>query len=161
MISSNIQELIRHFYCFEYIFFYQNKAIKFCWFRMFLFHDLYFKSYSLNVSDIYYSTIHLYIHYELLWQQHLFSRHLLFFAHYFLLRMNTVLALTQQVLQSQRLVSSFTFPVTLNYHSILTKLNNYWNLTYLYRFISISISYIKLSVSVNNNFHLFSFLFLM
>ena len=36
-------------------------SMKLCWFHKFLFHELYFKFHSLNVSNIYSSIIHLFI----------------------------------------------------------------------------------------------------
>ena len=78
MIDSGNQELFRHIHCFEYMFCHQNKTIKFCSFYKFLIYDPYLEFYSLNVSDIYYSTIHPYINYDLLMQQYFYSSFLLF-----------------------------------------------------------------------------------
>ena len=84
MINFDNQELIHHIHCVGYILCHQSKTMKFCWFDKFLFYSLYFKLYSLNVSNIYYSTMHLYICYNLLLQQHFYSRLLLFYVHYWI-----------------------------------------------------------------------------
>ena len=65
IINYNKQELIYHIHCFEYIFYHQSMTKESCWFHKFLFYDLYFESYALNVSNISYSTKHLYIYYDL------------------------------------------------------------------------------------------------
>ena len=46
-------------------------------------YDFYFGFYLSNVSNIYYSTKHFYIQYELLLQQNFYWHPLLFFAHYY------------------------------------------------------------------------------
>ena len=73
MINSSNQELIHYIYCFGCTFCNQCKTMKFCWFHMLLFYDLYIEFYSSNVSNISYSTKHLYIHYDLLSQQHFYE----------------------------------------------------------------------------------------
>ena len=51
------------------------------------------------VLYVYYSTIYLYIHYDLLLRQHFYLRILLFYVHYCRLpRINTSLATIQQIL---------------------------------------------------------------
>ena len=49
------------------------KPIKFCYFCKFLFYDLLFEFSALNGSNIYYSTIRLFIRYDLLSQEHFSS----------------------------------------------------------------------------------------
>ena len=89
-----------HIHCLGYIFYHYTMLQKFCWFRRFLFYDFYFGFYSLNASNIYYSTKHLCIHYDLLLQQHSYLNPLLFYAHYcHLLKTNTSLALIQHILR--------------------------------------------------------------
>ena len=73
MINSSNQELIHYIYCFGCTFCHQCKTMKFCWFPMLLFYDLYIEFYWSNVSNISYSTKHLYIHYDLLLQQHFYE----------------------------------------------------------------------------------------
>ena len=60
------QELISHIHCSGYIFC-QNKKMKF---YMSLFDGLYLEFYLLSILYSYYSTKHLYIHYDVLLQQH-------------------------------------------------------------------------------------------
>ena len=113
-IQPGNQELIYHIHCFEYIFCYQSKTIKFSWFDGLLSYGLYFKFYSLSVLYIFYSTIHLYIDYNFLFT---------LFAFLYLLRMNTFLASIQQILQLQYLrfhLSFFQWLICLNHHSTLT-----------------------------------------
>ena len=55
---------------------------------MFLFYGLFFEFYSLTVWYIYYSMKRLYIHHDLLLQQHIYTRLLLFYDHYCLQRMS-------------------------------------------------------------------------
>ena len=83
IINTNNQELIHHIHCFRCIFYHQSKTKKSCLFHRFLFYDLYFESYSSNVSNISYSTKHHYIRYDLLSQQHFYSHLLLFCVHYY------------------------------------------------------------------------------
>ena len=59
---------------------------------MFLFYGLHF------LLHIYYSTIYLYIRYDLLLQQHFYSPLLLFYVPFCLRRINTFLALVQQII---------------------------------------------------------------
>ena len=101
LINSNDQELIHHIHCFWYTFCHHNKTIKFGWFQMFLFYDLYSAFYSLNVSIIFYSTIHTYFCYDLLLQEHFYSQLLFFcYIHYcYIPRMNTILPSSQQILR--------------------------------------------------------------
>ena len=56
--------------------------MKICLFHKFLFYNLYFESYTLNASDICYSTKHLYIDYDLLSQQHFYSHPLVVYTRY-------------------------------------------------------------------------------
>ena len=115
LISSAIQELIHHIYCF-------GKNL--CWSHKFEFYDLYLEFYSLNVLNICYSTIHLYICYDLLLQQHFDSHLFLFYLNYCLLpKANISLATIRQILQLQHLLfhlSFFQWLICLNHHSILT-----------------------------------------
>ena len=74
--SSNFQEPIRHIHSFQYMF---CKTMKFCRFHKFLFQALYFEFYSLNVSNFFYLIIHLYIHNDILLQQHFYLRFFSFF----------------------------------------------------------------------------------
>ena len=60
--------------------------------KMFLFYGLHF------LLHIYYSTIYLYIRYDLLLQQHFYSPLLLFYVPFCLRRINTFLALVQQII---------------------------------------------------------------
>ena len=78
IININNQELIHHIHCFEYVFSHQSKTIQFFWFHKFLFYDLNFEFNSSNASNIFHSTKHLYIQYDLLSQQHFYLHHLLF-----------------------------------------------------------------------------------
>ena len=119
-------------HCFCYTFCHQKKVMKFCWFHVFLCYDLYFEFYSLNVSNIYYSTIHLYVRYELLLRQHFYSQLLLFYVHGCRLSsMNTIFASIQQFFNHKASGLIFILPrlICLNHHSILTwriitKINN-------------------------------------
>ena len=75
-----------------------EQDMKFGWFHKFLFYDLYFEFNSLNALNIYYLTIHLYIHCNNI------SIHKLcfFFVHYCRLRnINTSLASIKQIFQLQ------------------------------------------------------------
>ena len=67
--NSNNQQQIHHIHCFRCISCHQSKTKKSCWLYNFLFYDFYFKSYSLNVSNISYSKRHLCTHYDVLWLQ--------------------------------------------------------------------------------------------
>ena len=60
--------------------------------KMFLFYGLHF------LLCIYYSIIYLYIRYDLLLQQHFYSPLLLFYVPFCLRRINTFLALVQQII---------------------------------------------------------------
>ena len=101
IITSGNRELIHHIHCFGCIIYHQRKKKKL--FNRFLFSDLYFECSSLNVSNISYSTNHLYIYYDILLQQHFYLHLLPFFTHYYHLpNINTTfLALIRQILQSQ------------------------------------------------------------
>ena len=111
----------------------RQSSKKSCWFHL----DLSFESYSLNVSNFSYSTKYLYIHYDLLLQQHFSLHPMPFYAHFYdLQNTNIYLALIPQILQSQYQLFNLSFYqplVCLNYYNILTKLNNYWSQTFLYR----------------------------
>ena len=105
IINYNKQELIYHIHCFEYIFYHQSMTKESSWFHKFLFYDLYFESHALNVSNISYSTKHLYIYYDLF----LFTP-FVFYAHcYHLLNTNTSLALIQQILQLEHQLIRVSF----------------------------------------------------
>ena len=122
-VNSNNQELTHLILCFGYTYYHQSKANKSYWFHEFIFHDIYFESYSSNVSNIFHSIKHLYISYDLS-QQHFYSQLLFLYPHdYHLLNMITYLALIQQILQLQHQVFHLFFrqPLfCLNYHNILT-----------------------------------------
>ena len=61
IIKSNNQELIHHINCFGYKFCLESNQSN----HKFLLYDLYFESYSWNLSNIYYSRKKFYIHYGL------------------------------------------------------------------------------------------------
>ena len=64
-MNSNDEEVIHHIHCFRYIFFLQIKT-------MLVLFDFYSESYLSNVLNSFYSTKHLYIHFGLLPQQHIY-----------------------------------------------------------------------------------------
>ena len=115
-------------------------------------YGLYFELDSLSVLYIYCSTKRLYIHYDLLLQQHFYSRLLLFYVHYVhktecILGFNSI-----NYLIVTPAVSSFILPMTKKHFFIAAKiLISIFNL----------IAYIKLSVSVNDSSELLPYLFLM
>ena len=133
---------------------------------MFLFYDLSFEFHSLNVLNIYCSTIHLYIHYDLLLQQHFYSQLLLFYVHYCRLpKLNTSLASSHQILQSQRLwfhLLSFQWLfvwITVFWLSrIVTKIKDFFIAVKIFVDIFSVNFYIK-SVPENSSFDLLSYLF--
>ena len=91
MTNSNNQDLIHHIHCSRYIFSSNHR---------FLFYEFYFGFYSLNSSNIHYSTKRPSIHYDLFLQQRFYSHPLLFYAHYYHLpKSNTSFAIIQQILQ--------------------------------------------------------------
>ena len=103
IINSDKQALIIHIHCFGYVFYHQNMIKKFCWFHRFLFCDLYFGFYRSNISNIYHSTKHLCVHYELLLQQH--------FIHTFFIFMLTTIIYQKGIhlgLHSKKFVNSNT-----------------------------------------------------
>ena len=112
-MNSGNQELIHHIHYFGCTFYNQSKTKKSCLFHRFLFHDLYFESYSLNVSNISYSTKYLYIRYVLLLQQYFYSHLLLFYAHYYYVpNMKRSLALVKNSSIPTQAVSYFILPTT-------------------------------------------------
>ena len=112
-MNSGNQELIHHIHYFGCIFYHQSKTKKSSLFRRFLFYNLYFESYSLNVSNISYSTKYLYIRYVLLLQQCFYSHLLLFYAHYYYVpNMNRSLALVKNSSIPTQTVSYFISPTT-------------------------------------------------
>ena len=123
IINSNNQDLIHHIHCFGSIFYHQSKTKKNCWFHKSLFYDLYFESCSSNVSNISYSTKHLYTHYDLLLQQHFCFCLRPFNAHYYHLpKTNASLALIWQILQLQHQLFYLSFYQPLNcfnYHNFI------------------------------------------
>ena len=142
--------------------------MNFCWFHMFLFYDLSFEFHSLNALNIYCSTIHLYIHYDLLLQQHFYSHLLLFYVHYCRLpKMNTSLASSQQILQSQRLWFHLLFfqwlfawiIIVFWLSRIVTKIKHFFIAVKIFVDIFSFNFYIKLSVPENSSFDLLSYLF--
>ena len=109
-----------HIYWFGYIFCHQSKTMKMFWFHIFLLCNLYFEFYWLSVVNIYHSTKYLYIHYNLLLQQHFYLRLLIFCSllstkNEYILSFNSTNSLL-----AMPAISSFILPMTicLNYHSI-------------------------------------------
>ena len=142
--------------------------MNFCWFHMFLFYDLSFEFHSLNVLNIYCSTIHLYIRYDLLLQQHFYSHLSRFYIHYSRLpKMNTSLASSQQILQSQRLWFHLLFfqwlfvwiIIVFWLSRIVTKIKHVFITVKIFVDIFSFNFYIKLSVPENSSFDLLSYLF--
>ena len=121
------QDLIHHIHCFGCIFYHQSKAKKFCWFPKFLFHDLYFESYSSNASNIFFQQ-NIFIFGMTYCCNIFFIPTLCFFVltvifYYHLPNMNTFLVLIQQILQSQQQLFNLSFSqwlICLNHHGILT-----------------------------------------
>ena len=122
-IINSAKSITNSVHCFGYIFYHQSKTKKSCWFHKFLSYDLYFESYSLNVSSISYSTKYIYVHYDLLLLKHFCLCPLPFYAQFnHVLNTNTSLDSIWQLLQSQHRLFYLPFYqplICLNYHNIL------------------------------------------
>ena len=77
--------------CMYVVYCHENMTMKFCRFHKFLFYDLYFNLFSLNVSINYYSTI----------TKYRFALFVIYSHHYPLPKTDTSLSSLQQVLQSR------------------------------------------------------------